>query len=58
MESGELLVNLRAEADPELLRDAVQSALASLSPGVTVSIEHIECFRPAKPTPTYRMAVV
>lgn len=58
MNSGELLVNLRAEADPELLREAVQSALAGLSPAVSVRIEHTECFRPAKPTPTYRMAVV
>jgi len=58
VESGELLINLRAEADPELLRDAVTAALKSLAPGIRVTIEHTECFRPAKPQPTYRMATV
>jgi G3E family GTPase len=58
MESGELLVNLRAEADPELLREAVLAALEGLRPGIDVTIDHTECFRPAKPQPTYRMATV
>jgi hypothetical protein len=58
VDSGELLVNLRAEADPELLREAVLSALGNLGPEFNVNIEHTECFRPAKPQPTYRMATV
>jgi G3E family GTPase len=58
VESGELLVNLRAEADPELLRDLVTAALKRLGPDIRVTIEHTECFRPAKPQPTYRMATV
>lgn len=58
MESGELLVNLRAEADPELLRQVVLSVLAGLAPAVNVTIEHTEAFRPGKPQPTYRMATL
>ena len=58
VDAGELIVNLRAEADPAVLREAVESALAGLTPGFDVKIEHTECFRPAKPTPTYRMAAV
>jgi G3E family GTPase len=58
VEAGELLVNLRAEADPELLREVVSSVLRNLSSEITVNMEHIECFRPAKPQPTYRMATV
>lgn len=57
LDAGELLVNLRAEADPELLREAVHAALESLGMGINVKIDHIECFRPAKPRPTYRMAL-
>jgi Ni2+-binding GTPase involved in maturation of urease and hydrogenase len=58
VESGELLVNLRAEADPDVLRAAVLSALEALQPAVNVKIEHTESFRPGKPQPTYRMAMV
>jgi hypothetical protein len=53
---GELLVNLRAEAAPEDLRQAVEATLRDA--GVDVTIDHIECFQPAKPTPTYRLATV
>jgi Ni2+-binding GTPase involved in maturation of urease and hydrogenase len=56
--TGELLINLRAEADPDLLRQAVLEALAALGPSIDVKIDHTECFRPAKPTPTYRLATV
>jgi G3E family GTPase len=58
MEAGELLINLRAEADPEWLRDAVLTALEGLKPAIDVKIDHTECFRPAKPQPTYRLATV
>jgi G3E family GTPase len=58
MDGGELLVNLRAEAGPELLREALDTALKGLGPDISVKIEHAECFRPAKPQPTYRMATV
>lgn len=52
--AGELLVNLRAEADPELLRESVLGALAAC--GCEAAIRHVEYFRPARPQPTYRMA--
>lgn len=55
---GELLINLRAEADPDVLRNAVLTALEGLAPAIEVNIAHTECFRPAKPQPTYRMATV
>lgn len=57
--SGELIINLRAEDDPENLHDAMLRALGkweSAEEGRTVEILHSERFRPAKPTPTHRMA--
>jgi hypothetical protein len=54
LSAGELLLNLRAEADPELLRSSVLRALDEC--GCEVKITNIEHFRPAKPQPTYRMA--
>ena len=54
LSAGELLLNLRAEADPELLRRSVLDALAAC--GCEVEITNMEHFRPAKPQPTYRMA--
>jgi hypothetical protein len=58
LNAGELLVNLRAEADPDVLREAVLAALGALAPAVNVKIDHTESFRPGKPQPTYRMALV
>ena len=58
VDAGELIVNLRAEADPELLREAVLAALRRARAGVNVKIEHTENFRPGKPQPTYRMAMI
>ncbi len=64
IERGELVVNLRAEAAPELLEEAVREALAALaaSPegsepgvGVTATLDHLEQLRPARPEPTHRM---
>lgn len=58
LDAGELLINLRAEADPDVLREAVLAALGELAPAVNVKIDHTESFRPGKPQPTYRMATV
>ena len=57
---GELLVNLRAEAPPEALRAALENALTASMEAVAVQalVRHIECFRPARPTPTHRVAGV
>lgn len=55
LESGELLLNLRAEAAPEFLRDVVEEELSA--PGeARISTRHLEAFRPGRPVPTYRLA--
>jgi hypothetical protein len=58
VESGQLIVNLRAEAPPELLRGAVQDGLKAIMgrfPGLQAVLEHLEHFRPGKPVPTHRV---
>jgi Ni2+-binding GTPase involved in maturation of urease and hydrogenase len=55
--SGQLIVNLRAEAAPEQLRDAVRQAVESLQhdfPALRAELDHLEHFRPGKPQPTHR----
>jgi Ni2+-binding GTPase involved in maturation of urease and hydrogenase len=57
-EGGQVILNLRAEAAPEALRAAVESAVATLPEhqrGLTARLEHIEQFRPGRPTPTHRV---
>ena len=57
--SGQLVVNLRAEAAPEVLRAAVESSLSVLVEefgGLDARLEHLEHFRPGKPQPTHRFA--
>lgn len=57
--SGQLIVNCRAEAAPEAIRDAVQTAATELEQsGLQAQLEHLEFFRPGKPEPTHRDAVV
>jgi hypothetical protein len=58
VESGQLIINLRAEAAPEDLREAVRSAVERLGtefPGLVAQLEHLEFFRPGKPQPTHRL---
>ena len=57
IEGGDLIINLRAEGDPAILRNAVEAVLRDMLADSNVKIEHIEAFRPGKPTPTYRMAM-
>ncbi|HRY50838.1 MAG TPA: GTP-binding protein [Candidatus Paceibacterota bacterium] len=55
---GRLIINLRAEADPEVLAQSVHDSLGSVSrkfPSMTAIVDHLECFRPGKPTPTHRI---
>ncbi len=57
LESGELLVNMRAEADPDILEKAVQAAFEKLlrqDRGLKYEIAHTQHFRPGFPTPTHR----
>ena len=59
VDAGTLILNLRAEADPERLNEAALAALSGWEAeieGRRAAIHHIEHFRPAKPEPTYRMA--
>ncbi len=60
LESGQLILNLRAEADPERLREVVLEALTEVEreSGVKVRVEHLERFRPGRPVPTHRLAAV
>ncbi len=61
LQSGELILNLRAEGDPEALYGALTDALLRIATEghkLEVTFEHAERFRPPKPVPTYRMAEV
>ena len=60
LRSGELIVNLRAEGDPELLRSAMLETVAAVTSrrGARCEPVHMEHFRPARPTPTHHMATV
>jgi G3E family GTPase len=57
--SGQLIVNLRAEASPDSLAEKVRQSLDTLRasfPSLSTNIEHVEHFRPGRPTPTHRDA--
>ena len=61
LESGQLIVNVRAEGDPEVIRREVVAALEDLAKktaGVTAIVDHVEAFRPGRPNPTHRLARV
>ncbi len=55
---GELIVNLRAEGDPDQLKAMAHAGVAQVARemGVTAAVEHSEHFRPGRPEPTHRMA--
>jgi Ni2+-binding GTPase involved in maturation of urease and hydrogenase len=55
---GELIINLRAEDEPEQMWIRMQESLAASAAeiGATASVSQSEFFRPAKPNPTHRMA--
>ncbi|MDB6138453.1 MAG: CobW/HypB/UreG, nucleotide-binding domain [Verrucomicrobiaceae bacterium] len=56
-EGGQLIINLRAEGEPERLIDAVRESLRDVSSGIptlSASLDHEEHFSPGKPTPTHR----
>jgi hypothetical protein len=59
LNDGELIVNLRAEDDPEQLRAVAVPAFDRVAREmkVGVEVEHIEHFRPGRPEPTHRMAM-
>ena len=57
LEEGHLIVNLRAEADPESLRAVVQQTFETIGEDgkLTLEVEHLESFRPGRPMPTHRL---
>ncbi|MCX6966448.1 MAG: cobalamin biosynthesis protein P47K [Verrucomicrobia bacterium] len=59
VESAQLIVNLRAEADPNTLGGVVREAIAASAaafPGMQATLDHLEHFRPGKPNPTHRFS--
>ena len=58
IKSGQLIVNVRAEAAPDVLGEAVREGLAAATkkfPTLKSTVDHLEHFRPGKPTPTHRI---
>jgi len=60
VQTAELILNLRAEHDPEQLWLWTKAVLAATAAeyGARAEIMQHEFFRPSKPNPTYRMATV
>jgi G3E family GTPase len=61
IEAGELIVNVRAEADPDMLRRCVVDVLDGIARAAgapALQLTHVESFRPGQPVPTYRLAEV
>jgi G3E family GTPase len=55
---GQLIVNLRAEADPDTLANVLKEALLEAThatEGLAATLEHLEFFKPGKPVPTHRV---
>jgi G3E family GTPase len=58
LSNGQLIVNLRAESSPEILRGAIEESLRQMAEqqaNVTYTLEHMEHFRPGRPQPTHRV---
>lgn len=57
VDTAEITVNLRAEAEPERLEQAVRNGLAvPRRDRASIAVTHLERFRPGRPVPTHRMA--
>ncbi|MEP7346986.1 MAG: GTP-binding protein [Gemmatimonadaceae bacterium] len=57
VDEGRVVVNLRAEAEPELLERALRTAVDRVRPPsgmLTLAIETVEALSPGRPTPTHR----
>jgi G3E family GTPase len=57
LNDGELILNLRAEGEPELLKAVADRVLADVTGrlGISAIVEHIEHFKPGRPVPTHRL---
>jgi len=61
MKGGQLIINLRAEAAPDVLGTTIREALEGCSgkfATLKVTLDHLEHFRPGKPMPTHRFKIV
>ena len=60
LEFGDLILNLRAEADPEELKSVTLKSLRNACQASRLSLEekHVAAFRPSPPTPTHRISSV
>lgn len=57
IEAGQIILNLRAEGDPERLEAIVREALEAVtSDDCQLALDHLERFRPGRPVPTHRDA--
>ncbi|MEM9481683.1 MAG: GTP-binding protein [Verrucomicrobiota bacterium] len=60
VENAEISVNLRAEADPEVLIEALRKTIDDTvrdGYGLILEIKHQEHFRPSMPTPEHRLEI-
>ena len=58
LDEAELLLNIRAEVDPDTLERAADAGLEqaiAIGAGLRFRINHLEHFRPGMPTPTHRV---
>ena len=58
LDEGELLLNIRAEVDPDTLERAADAGLEqaiAMDSSLLFRITHLEHFRPGMPTPTHRV---
>ncbi|MDA0834159.1 MAG: cobalamin biosynthesis protein P47K [Planctomycetota bacterium] len=57
LDVGQLILNLRAEGDPEQLKQFAVEELKTLvaESQLTHTVEHVEAFRPGRPVPTHRL---
>ena len=60
LSQGELTLNLRAEGPPELIQALAEQAFANQAQESTLRVQkqHLESFRPGRPTPTHRFVGV
>ena len=56
VDGGSLVINLRAEGHPDVLKEALDGVLAERrAGGLGVELEHLEHFQPAPPVPVHRI---
>lgn len=55
LRSGRLLINLRAEGEPDRLSVTVSGALAAVLKGIKHDVTEFACFKPGQPIPTHRV---